>query len=64
MKRLRFLPATLLAFLVCANGAAYSQTAKAEQDGPDSQNSSEYVFRTTTRLVILDLVATDAQDIR
>ena len=56
-----FLRATLFALLICANGGLHSQAGKTEQDASDRQQSPEYVFRTTTRLVLLDLVATDAQ---
>jgi len=41
---------------------AYPQSEKPQQEEPaKAQKPPEYVFRTTTRLVILDLVATDAQ---
>jgi VWFA-related protein len=56
-----FVRATLLALLICANSGLHSQAGKTEQDASDRQQSPEYVFRTTTRLVLLDLVATDAQ---
>ena len=59
--KLSSLRTTLLALLICANSGLHSQTGKTEQDGSEHQQSTEYVFRTTTRLVILDLVATDAQ---
>src|SRR6476469_782115 len=55
------LRATLLALLICADSGLHSQAGKTEQDASDRQQSPEYVFRTTTRLVLLDLVATDAQ---
>lgn len=56
-----FLRATLVVLLICANSGLHSQAGKTEQDASDRQQSPEYVFRTTTRLVVLDLVATDAQ---
>jgi VWFA-related protein len=55
------LRATLLALLFCADSGLHSQAGKTEQDASDRQQSPEYVFRTTTRLVLLDLVATDGQ---
>jgi VWFA-related protein len=40
---------------------SFAQSDKQQQEGTTPQTSPEYVYRTTTRLVILDLVATDAQ---
>src|SRR5436305_7503719 len=49
-------------FLVVASCGLYSQTEQPQDSRPaDPQKPPEYVFRTTTRLVILDLVATDAK---
>lgn len=48
--------------VLLAVSVGYAQTEKpAQQETSDAQKSLEYVFRTTTRLVILDLVATDSQ---
>src|SRR5260221_2666852 len=56
---LRSLLAGLVALATCT---VYSQTGNPQPERPSSQQKPpEYVYRTTTRLVILDLVATDAQ---
>jgi VWFA-related protein len=39
----------------------YSQTEAVQQESSNGQKQPEYVFRSTTRLVVLDVVATDAQ---
>jgi VWFA-related protein len=60
MKRyfLRLALIVLIAFV----SSLYSQTEAAQQEGSSNgQKQPEYVFRSTTRLVILDVVATDAQ---
>lgn len=49
-----------IAFIAVSSSAVYSQSEMQEQPTPPQQ-SPEYVYRTTTRLVILDIVATDAQ---
>jgi VWFA-related protein len=44
-----------------ASSAIHAQS-ESQQDHPEgSQKSPEYIYRTTTRLVIVDVVATDAQ---
>jgi VWFA-related protein len=49
-------------FLVAASCCLYSQTEQPQESRPaNSPKPPEYVYRTTTRLVILDVVATDAQ---
>ncbi len=49
-------------FLVLASCCVYSQAEQSQESQPaDTQKPPEYVYRATTRLVILDLVATDAQ---
>ena len=48
--------------LIAASCCLYSQTEQPQEDRPaSSPKQPEYVYRTTTRLVILDVVATDAQ---
>jgi len=49
-------------FLIAASCCLYSQTEQLQDNRPaSSPKPPEYVYRTTTRLVILDVVATDAQ---
>jgi VWFA-related protein len=60
--KLRCLRSILFLFLAFTSCSLYSQTEQPQQEGPsNAQKPPEYVYRTTTRLVILDLVATDAQ---
>jgi VWFA-related protein len=61
MKRY-FSCSAVVVLLVFASCGLYSQTDPPKQEGPsNTQNQPEYVFRSTSRLVILDVVATDAQ---
>jgi VWFA-related protein len=55
---LRSILTSLVALAMCSG---YSQTDNSQPERPSGQKPPEYVYRTTTRLVILDLVATDAQ---
>jgi len=59
------LRSTLLAFVTLAASALYAQVqtnqVEKNQNQPEAgQKAPEYVYRTATRLVILDIVATDA----
>src|SRR4051794_10957839 len=58
----RFAYSFVVVFLAIASCHLYSQTEQSQESKPaGDQKPPEYVYRTTTRLVILDLVATDAQ---
>jgi VWFA-related protein len=48
-----------IALFAASSSAVYAQSEQQQSTPP--QPSPEYVYRTTTRLVILDIVATDAQ---
>ena len=62
MIKLYLLCPLVFALLLIGVVSAYSQNEKPQQNEPSSaQKSAEYVYRTTTRLVVLDLVATDAK---
>ena len=62
--KLSFFYSLTFAALTAIPIGVHAQTvepAKQEPTKQEGQSSPEYVFRTTTRLVILDIVATDAQ---
>jgi VWFA-related protein len=52
----------LVVLLPFVSRGLYAQTEPSQQEGSsNAQKPPEYVFRTTTRLVVLDIVAADAQ---
>lgn len=51
----------LLCVLTVTVPALLAQNASENEQSKDEQKSPEYVYRTTTRLVILDIVATDSK---
>lgn len=51
----------LLCALTVTVPALLAQNASESEQSKDEQKSPEYVYRTTTRLVILDIVATDSK---
>ena len=58
----RFTYSFVAVFLIAASCCLYSQTEQPQGSRPEGvPKPPEYVYRTTTRLVILDVVATDAQ---
>jgi VWFA-related protein len=58
----RFVYSFAAVFFVAASCCLYSQTEQPQGTRPEgAPKAPEYVYRTTTRLVILDVVATDAQ---
>jgi VWFA-related protein len=62
MSKLGQLRSLFILFIVFGSAVLHPQSQpKPAEQSSDSQKSPEFVYRTTTRLVILDLVATDAQ---
>jgi VWFA-related protein len=58
----RYFSSLAVVALIAFASNLYSQTEAPQQEGSsDGQKQPEYVFRSTTRLVVLDVVATDAQ---
>jgi VWFA-related protein len=58
----RFTYSFVAVFLIAASCCLYSQTEQPQGSRPEGvPKPPEYVYRTTTRLVILDVVATDSQ---
>ena len=61
MKNLALRVMLLLCVLTLAIPALLAQDATQNEQSQNEQKSPEYVYRTTTRLVILDIVATDSK---
>ena len=61
MKNLALRVMLLLSVWSLAVPALLAQNATQNEQSKDEQKSPEYVYRTTTRLVILDIVATDSK---
>jgi len=61
MKNLAARVMLLLCALTVTVPALLAQNASQNEQSKDEQKSPEYVYRTTTRLVILDIVATDSK---